>query len=81
METTMEKYAGTKLIDIPSGMGGTLPAAIAADHGETLQVVCLHHEFYTNWILTVKKSETKPFSYHLTNGMKKIIQSRKAGAA
>lgn len=71
-------YQGLKLVDIPSGMGGTLPAAIAADHGKELQVIGLHHEFFTNWLLTVNAADTKQFSYTLTDAMKKIITSRKS---
>ena len=58
-------------------MGGTLPAAVAADHGDELQVICLHDEFWPNWLLTVKASEVKPFSWTLKPAMKKMIDGRK----
>lgn len=73
----MKHYRNIELVDIPSGMGGTLPAAIAKD-GDEVQVICLHPEYYTNWLLTVNKSDCKPMSYRLTDSMKKIIDSRKA---
>jgi hypothetical protein len=77
----MQNFEGVELIDIPSGMGGTLPAAIAADHGEELDVICLHHEFFPNWVLTVKRADTKPWTWGaLNNRMKKIIRSRKVTA-
>lgn len=72
------QYLGIEIIDIPSGMGGTLPAAIAEDHGNELQVICLHEQFFTDWLLTVNKAEIKPCSYTLTPFMKNIIQRRKS---
>ena len=72
------QYRNIELLDIPSGMGGTLPAAVASDNGEELQVICLHEEFYSNWLLTVKRSQCKPMTYKLNNNMKRIIDSRKA---
>ena len=71
------QYRNIELLDIPSGMGGVLPPAIAADHGEELQVICLHPEYLNNWLLTVKRSECKPISYRLDDKMKRIIDSRK----
>lgn len=68
------QYRNIELLDIPSGMGGTLPAART---GDEIQVICLHSEYYTNWLLTVKKSECKPMSYRLDDKMKRIIDSRK----
>lgn len=75
------EYRGIKLVDIPSGMGGAFPAAVAAAGAEETQVICLHEEFYPNWLLTVKTSELKPFSYRITPRMKRIIDSRLQGAA
>lgn len=72
------QYRNIELIDIPSGMGGLLPAAVAADHGDDLQVICLHPEYFNNWLLSVKRSECRPMSYKLTDGMRRIIDSRKA---
>ena len=57
-------------------MGGVLPAAVAR-RGETeTQVICLHDEFYTNYLLTVQTSEITPFTYPLTQRMKAIIDDR-----
>lgn len=69
-------YKGFTLIDIPSGMGGVLPAAISKDNGESLTVICLHEEYYPNWVLTVERSQVRPFSYKLNDAMKKTIDSR-----
>jgi hypothetical protein len=69
-------YNGIELVDIPSGMGGHFPAAIANDEGDTLKVICLHPDYYNNWVLQVKRSQVKPFSYRLTDDMKKIIDER-----
>lgn len=72
-------YKGFGLVDIPSGMGGVLPAAVSKDNGENLTVICLHAEYFPNWVLTVDKSQVKQFSYKLDDNMKKIIDSRIPG--
>lgn len=72
------QYRNTELLDIPSGMGGIFPAAVAADHGEELQVICLHPEYFTNWLLSVKRSECQPMTYKLDDKMRRIIDSRKS---
>jgi hypothetical protein len=58
-------------------MGGTLPAAVAHDYGEELAVICLHDEFYPNYLLTVKAKDVKPLSWKLKPSMKKMIDERK----
>jgi hypothetical protein len=73
----MNAYRNIELLDIPSGMGGTLPAAVASENDDGLQVICLHPEFFTNWLLTVQRNECKPMSYRLNDDMKRIIDSRK----
>lgn len=71
------QYRGIDLVDIPSGMGGVLPAAVAQRHDDgTMQVICLHDEFYPNWLLTVKQTDTKPFSYSISDRIKKILDKR-----
>jgi hypothetical protein len=70
-------WNGIRLVDIPSGMGGTFPAAVAADHGEKLDVICLHPDFFNNWLLTVKAEDVRPFSYALTAPMRRIIRDRR----
>lgn len=72
----MIKYKNIELVDIPSGMGGTLPAAVAVDNGEDLQVICLHHEFYPACLLNVKRKDVKPMTWTLKPSMKKIINKR-----
>lgn len=72
------QYRNIELLDIPSGMGGILPAArCGVETGEEIQVICLHPEYYTNWLLTVKKSECNPMTYRLDDKMKRIIDGRK----
>jgi hypothetical protein len=72
-----QSYLGIRLVCIPSGMGGVLPAAVAAEHEDgTTQVVCLHEEFFPNWLLTVKTSEIKPNTYRLSEFAQKIIRER-----
>lgn len=73
----MNAYRNIELLDIPSGMGGTLPAAVASETDDGLQVICLHPEFFTNWLLTVDRAECKPMSYRLNDDMKRIIDNRK----
>lgn len=65
-------YKNIELCNIPDGLGGTLPAAICDEK----QVICLHPEQFNNWLLTVRKSDRKPFTYTLTDAMKKIIDGR-----
>lgn len=79
MYDTTKSYKGFELVDIPSGMGGVLPAVVSKDIGESLTVVCLHEEYFPNWVLTVERSQVKPFSYKLNDAMKKIIDSRIPG--
>ena len=72
------QYMGTEIVNIPSGMGGVLPAAIAQKHDDgTTQVVCLHEKFYPNWLLTVKADEISPCTYRLTEFAKKCIRERR----
>jgi hypothetical protein len=64
-------------VDIPSGMGGTLPAAIAAKHEDgTTQVICLHEEYFPDYLLTIKTELLIPISYALSDFAKKCIQKR-----
>lgn len=63
-------------IDIPSGMGGTLPAVIANHHGEYVQVICLHPEFFPGWLMTVRRDECRPMTYQLTEAMQAIAKRR-----
>jgi len=77
-----QSFLGVRLVCIPSGMGGVLPAAVAAEHNDgTTQVICLHEEFYPNWLLTVKTSEIKPNTYQISEFGKKIIRERMCKAA
>jgi len=73
-----QEYKGIKLVDIPSGLGGTLPAAIAGEpHSDGLvPVICLHSEFYTNWLMVCKPESLRPMSSMLNTRMKRIINSR-----
>jgi hypothetical protein len=71
-----QEYRGVKLRDIPSGMGGVLPVAVSNEVDGTTWVVCLHDEFFPNWVLTVPSAELRPFSHRLDAHMKKIIDSR-----
>lgn len=73
-----QEYMGVRLVDIPSGMGGTLPAAVArvdVENGE-YQVICLHHEFFPDHMLSAKISECHEMSYKLTPAMKAMIARR-----
>ena len=46
------------VVNIPSGMGGILPALLLASHSDgTYQVRCIHHEYFPLYLLTVKKSD------------------------
>lgn len=76
-EIARTEYAGVELVDIPSGMGGVFPAAVLADHGDEIQVVCLHGHYYTDWVLTVKRADTRACTYTITRDMKRIIDSRR----
>lgn len=76
MATYPQTYKNVSLCCIPSGMGGVLPAAIAKDHGEQLTVICLHEEYFPNWVLTINKSDIKPNSYQLVDSYKRIINGR-----
>jgi hypothetical protein len=68
---------GIELVDIPSGMGGTLPAAIAARHEDgTTQVICLHEEYFPNYLFTVKTELLRPISYRLSAFARKCIHER-----
>lgn len=77
---TKQTYRGVQLVEIPSGMGGTLPAAVAArlDGGE-VQVICLHPEYFPNFLLSVKATELQPFTYTLTSFAKECIDGRLNG--
>ena len=70
------QYKNTELVDIPSGLGGVLPAAIAEKRETESTVICLHPHFYTNWVLTVDNKDLKPISSYLSDDMAKIIDSR-----
>jgi hypothetical protein len=71
-------FHGVKLCNIPSGMGGVFPAAICSDPDDkdNVQVVCLHSDYFTNWVLSVKVADIKPLTYQLSEEMKNIILSR-----
>lgn len=71
------QYRNIEILDIPSGMGGTLPAAVASENDDGLQIICLHPEYFTNWLLTVDRTECRPMSYKLDDKMKCIIDGRK----
>lgn len=74
-----QEYNGVQLCNIPSRMGGVFPAArTGSKHEGKEQVICLHPEFWTNWVLTIKEDEISTASFELTPAMKKIINSRKA---
>jgi len=72
------EYRGIEIVDIPSGMGGTLPAAIAGkEHSDgRTPVICLHEEFYPNWLLTVPTDQIKPATWRLSKFAKRCIDSR-----
>lgn len=72
----MNTYRTIELLNIPSGMGGVLPAAVAEDHGEKLQVICLHSEYFNNWLLTVNRADCSVMSSALSKDMKSIINKR-----
>ncbi|PKD40491.1 hypothetical protein CWO84_10160 [Methylomonas sp. Kb3] len=76
IESLLNTYKGFKLVNIPSGMGGVLPAVVSKDNGMTLTVICLHEEYFPNWVLTVERNNIKPFSYRLDHRMRYIIESR-----
>lgn len=81
MAQTITEYRGAKLVDIPSEMGGSLPAALTGHQDEDgrVYVVCLHPEFYTNWVFTAAPANIKPWTWgSLTPAMKRIIASRVA---
>lgn len=62
MDVAMQKteFNLNEVVDIPSGMGGTLPALILAKpDDETYQVRCIHQEFYPMWLLTIKAKNIK----------------------
>lgn len=70
-------YRGLKLVDIPSGMGGVLPAAVSRENEDgTYTVICLHSEYFPNWVLTVNADDCRHFTYKLDDDMKKIIDGR-----
>jgi hypothetical protein len=73
-----QEWRGVRLISIPTGLGRLLPAAVAADHGEELQVICLHPEYHRDWVLTVKRKSILPNRYRLTGDMKSIISQRQS---
>lgn len=75
------EYLGIKLVNIPSGLGGTLPAALTGhEHDGQVTVICLHDEFYPNWVLTVAAADIKPWTWGEPDArMKRIIASRKGG--
>lgn len=71
------QYLGVELVNIPSGMGGVLPAAVASRNDDgSCQVICLHQEYFPNWLLTVKPEGISPFTYPLTDFAKKCIRER-----
>lgn len=78
MNAVPTNYRGIELVNIPSGMGGALPAAVASEDAEELRVICLHPEYFTDWVLTVKRSEVTPMTYPLNSAMKAIIDKRRA---
>ena len=72
-------YLGVEIVTFPSGMGGVLPAAVAARYEDgTAQIICLHEEYFSNWLLTVKQEELKHCSCRLTEFAKQIIKERKS---
>ena len=73
MEQNIEKF---EYVDTPSGMGGTLPGVVAYDGGDELQVICLHGEFFTNWLFNVRRDQCKPLSYRLDDDMRRIVRRR-----
>jgi hypothetical protein len=76
MNKCPQSYKGLKLVDIPSGLGGVLPAVISYEWDDKYSVICLHDEYFTNWMLQIDKDKVKPMSYTLTDAMKAIIESR-----
>lgn len=73
---TRTEYRGIELVDMPSGMGGKLPAAVAMDEGEALQVLCIHPDYFNNFLMTVPRSQCEPCSYRLTRDMMRLIDQR-----
>lgn len=63
----MNTYKGIEIVSIPSGMGGVLPAAVAMefDSGE-MNVICLHDEYFPNWVFTTKREVVSEYTYPLT---------------
>lgn len=73
-----QQYLGVELCNIPSGMGGVLPAAkVGHVHEGKEQVICLHSEYYPNWVLTVNQNEITPNTHNLNDFMKATIKQRK----
>lgn len=67
------EYRNLKIIDFPSGMGGSFPGACASESGGFLRVICLHPDFSTGKLIAVPVESAKPMSYRFTEKMKKII--------
>jgi hypothetical protein len=76
MNKYQQEYKGFKLVDIPSGLGGVLPAVISYEYDDKYSVICLHDEYFTNWALQIDKDKIKPMSCVLTDAMKALIESR-----
>ncbi|MFO0958252.1 MAG: hypothetical protein U0800_12635 [Isosphaeraceae bacterium] len=71
-------FLGIEVVNISSGMGGVLPAAVAARHdNDTAQVICLHEVYFPSWLLTVKQADITPYTTKLTEFAKRIIKERK----
>ena len=68
-------YKGFRLVNVPSGLGGSLPAALLEEIDAKVKVLCLHSEFYPGWTLKFDASHVKPLSYRLTAEMRDVIDN------
>ena len=77
-----QTYRNIPIVSFPSGMGGWLPGAVALDDPESssLVVICLDEQFFTNWVLSVPRSQVKANQHELSEAAKRIIDSRKMGS-
>lgn len=64
------------VVNIPSGLGGVLPALVLNDVVDSegkIQVRCIHHEYYPLWILHVPAAEIKPCLSELHQLEKRVL--------
>ncbi|MGZ8528944.1 MAG: hypothetical protein ACXWYM_00005, partial [Candidatus Binatia bacterium] len=74
-----------RMVSIPSGMGGTFPAVLCKagdelqpDADGNVQVICVHKEFYPDWLMTVAAKDVKMHDplYYFGAFAKKIVNRR-----